>query len=221
MITSDEDGLSHQDRDPSCCTSRRALCLQIRDNVDFKSYMFNTACRRADESLDDFATWMRKLVTYYEFDRFDNEAAIRLRIIEGCHSTGFRTKVLKETYRQDKILTISRGVEMKGRGQATKHGGRKLLELRAVSDSSGTTGGGRGDSPLPDRLGWGPGDSGTRRGRERALGGSRQQSGAARADPWAGPRGGVAVQEGTAGAVGTDRLNWSDPEAPRLPTPAT
>ncbi|KAJ1167100.1 hypothetical protein NDU88_007493 [Pleurodeles waltl] len=51
--------------------------------------------------------WLRKLVTYCEFDKFDNEAAIRLHIIEGCHSTAFRTKMLKKTYTLDKILTMA------------------------------------------------------------------------------------------------------------------
>ncbi|KAJ1173521.1 hypothetical protein NDU88_005353 [Pleurodeles waltl] len=35
---------------------------------------------------------MRKLVTYCEFNKFDNEATVQLRIIEGCHSTGFRNE---------------------------------------------------------------------------------------------------------------------------------
>ncbi|KAJ1118958.1 hypothetical protein NDU88_007145 [Pleurodeles waltl] len=46
--------------------------------------------------------------SHCEFDKFDNEAAIQLRILEGCHSTGFRTKLLKETYMLDKILTMAR-----------------------------------------------------------------------------------------------------------------
>ncbi|KAJ1163917.1 hypothetical protein NDU88_004369 [Pleurodeles waltl] len=74
-----------------------------------------------------------------------------------------------------------------GRSQATKHGGRELLELRAAFGLSGITGGNRGDSPLPDRLGWGLGDSVTRRSREQALGDHGCQSEAAAV--WAGPVG--------------------------------
>ncbi|KAJ1108497.1 hypothetical protein NDU88_005873 [Pleurodeles waltl] len=43
-----------------------------------------------------------------EFDKSDNEAAIRLRIMKGCQSTWFRTKILKESYTLDKILTMAR-----------------------------------------------------------------------------------------------------------------
>ncbi|KAJ1159745.1 hypothetical protein NDU88_000250 [Pleurodeles waltl] len=42
--------------------------------------------------------------SHCEFDKFYKEAAI----IEGCHSTGFCMKILKETYMLDKILTIAR-----------------------------------------------------------------------------------------------------------------
>ncbi|KAJ1116162.1 hypothetical protein NDU88_004381 [Pleurodeles waltl] len=70
------------------------------------NYTFNIVCKRADESLNDFVTRLCKLVTYCKFDRFDNEEAMRLRILKGCHSTGFHMKILKETYTLDKILTM-------------------------------------------------------------------------------------------------------------------
>ncbi|KAJ1102932.1 hypothetical protein NDU88_000371 [Pleurodeles waltl] len=84
--------------------------------VDFERYTFTTACQQAHESLDDFATQLCKLVAFCEFDTFDNEAAIRLRTIEGCHSTAFCTKVLKETSTLDKILTMARS-----EARATSH----------------------------------------------------------------------------------------------------
>ncbi|KAJ1123874.1 hypothetical protein NDU88_002341 [Pleurodeles waltl] len=77
-------------------------------NVDYEQYMFNIAGQRAEETLDDFAIRLWNPKTYCEFDKFSNEEAIRLRIIEGCYSTGFRTKILKETYTLEKILSIAR-----------------------------------------------------------------------------------------------------------------
>ncbi|KAJ1176196.1 hypothetical protein NDU88_001479 [Pleurodeles waltl] len=50
--------------------------FDLQQNVDFERYTFSTACQRTDESLNDFAIRLRKLVTYCEFDKFDNEAAI-------------------------------------------------------------------------------------------------------------------------------------------------
>lgn len=77
-------------------------------NIDFERYTFSTAYQETEESLDDFATRLRKLVTYCEFDKFDNEQAIRLRIIEGCQSVEFRTRVLKEPTTLEQILTMAR-----------------------------------------------------------------------------------------------------------------
>ncbi|KAJ1118557.1 hypothetical protein NDU88_006748 [Pleurodeles waltl] len=77
-------------------------------NVDYEWYMLNTACQKADESLDDFAIRLRKLVTYCEFDKCNNEQAIGLRIIEGCYSSDVLTKILKETYMLDKILAMAK-----------------------------------------------------------------------------------------------------------------
>ncbi|KAJ1160512.1 hypothetical protein NDU88_001014 [Pleurodeles waltl] len=68
--------------------------------------MFNNACQRADESLDHFATWLSKLVTYCKFDHFKNEAEIRLWITEGYHSIGFNTKYQKK-HTLNKILTMA------------------------------------------------------------------------------------------------------------------
>ncbi|KAJ1128705.1 hypothetical protein NDU88_007080 [Pleurodeles waltl] len=61
-----------------------------------------------DESLNYFVTRLHKLVTHCEFNKFDNEAATRQRIIKGCHSAGFRMKILKETYTLDNLLTMAR-----------------------------------------------------------------------------------------------------------------
>ncbi|KAJ1163018.1 hypothetical protein NDU88_003481 [Pleurodeles waltl] len=95
---------------PESITTYKGLIKCLTDSfdpqwiVDFKCYTFNAACQRADESLDNVASRLCKLVTYCEFDKFDNKTAI----IEGCHSTGFRMKILKETYTLDKILTMAR-----------------------------------------------------------------------------------------------------------------
>ncbi|KAJ1124424.1 hypothetical protein NDU88_002885 [Pleurodeles waltl] len=62
-----------------------------------------------------------------------------------------------------------------GRGQATKHGGREPLELRAAFGLSATTRGGRGGTPLPSRSGQSIEDPGARVGYEGALGGLRRQ----------------------------------------------
>ncbi|KAJ1083549.1 hypothetical protein NDU88_003707 [Pleurodeles waltl] len=78
-----------------------------QQNVDFEHYTFNTACQ-AHKLLDDFVNRPCKLVTCCEFDKFKNEAAIRLHIIGGFYSTGFYTKILKETYTLEKILTMAR-----------------------------------------------------------------------------------------------------------------
>lgn len=108
-------------------------------NVDNERYTFNMACQRADESLDDFATRLRKLVLYCEFDKFNNEEAIKLGIIEGCHSTRFRTKILKETYTLDKILAIARS-----EGRTTSHAinlenGRTRTMQQVHSKAGGST----------------------------------------------------------------------------------
>ncbi|KAJ1149360.1 hypothetical protein NDU88_002170 [Pleurodeles waltl] len=87
---------------PKSITTYKGLIKCLTDNsdpqrnYDFEHYMFNSACQRADESLDNFVTRLCKRVTYCKFDKFDNKAAFRLHIIEGCHSTGFHMKILKE-----------------------------------------------------------------------------------------------------------------------------
>ncbi|KAJ1134664.1 hypothetical protein NDU88_001115 [Pleurodeles waltl] len=43
-------------------------------NVHFECYTFNTACQWTDESVDDFATQLCKLVTYCEFDKPEDRA---------------------------------------------------------------------------------------------------------------------------------------------------
>ncbi|KAJ1163726.1 hypothetical protein NDU88_004179 [Pleurodeles waltl] len=71
-------------------------------------------------------------------------------------------------------------IEARARGQATKHGGRELLELRAAFGSSSTTRGDRGDTSLLDQPGWSLGDSRARLCHERTLGGSREEKRAMR-----------------------------------------
>ncbi|KAJ1203734.1 hypothetical protein NDU88_007515 [Pleurodeles waltl] len=99
---------------PEFITTYKGLIKCLTDkfdpqrNMDFEHYTFTTAYQQADDSLDDFAAWLSKLVTYCEFKTFDSEAAVRLCILEGCHSTAFHTKLLKEMYTLDKILTMAR-----------------------------------------------------------------------------------------------------------------
>ncbi|KAJ1134706.1 hypothetical protein NDU88_001153 [Pleurodeles waltl] len=103
-----------------------------------------------------------------------------------------------------------------GRGQATKHGECELLELRAPFGLSGISGGNRGDNPLPDRLGWGPGDSVTRRSGKLALGGpgGRAKPQLCGPDPWARPQGGSAAVRRAAEEAGADGLDRGVPGAP-------
>ncbi|KAJ1185136.1 hypothetical protein NDU88_001931 [Pleurodeles waltl] len=60
-------------------------CFDLQRNVDYERYTFNTACQRADEFLHDFAIRLRKLVTFFECDKFNNNEAIWLRITKGCY----------------------------------------------------------------------------------------------------------------------------------------
>ncbi|KAJ1140857.1 hypothetical protein NDU88_007195 [Pleurodeles waltl] len=79
-----------------------------------------------------------------------------------------------------------------GRGQATKHGGRELLELCPALGSSDITRVDWGDTSLPDGPGWSLEDSGTRVCCERTLASLRRRrcTVAARAGPvsWAARR---------------------------------
>ncbi|KAJ1159661.1 hypothetical protein NDU88_000166 [Pleurodeles waltl] len=88
-------------------------------------YIVEHSLQRADKYLNDCATRLHKLVTYCESDKFDNEDAICLRIIEECHSSGFCMKILKEIYTLDKILTMARSEV-----RATSHAIR--METRRV-----------------------------------------------------------------------------------------
>ncbi|KAJ1213876.1 hypothetical protein NDU88_001506 [Pleurodeles waltl] len=55
-----------------------------------------------------------------------------------------------------------------GRGQATEHARRELLELRAAPGSSDTIRGDQGSISLPEQPGWSLDDSEALRSRERA-----------------------------------------------------
>ncbi|KAJ1106517.1 hypothetical protein NDU88_003918 [Pleurodeles waltl] len=63
-----------------------------------------------------------------------------------------------------------------GCGQATEHGGRELLELRAAPGSSNTIRGDQESISLPEQPGWSLDDSEAHRSRERALGGVPRRS---------------------------------------------
>ncbi|KAJ1096147.1 hypothetical protein NDU88_001291 [Pleurodeles waltl] len=79
-----------------------------------------------------------------------------------------RVGVNQLPYQEDGLLQNA------GRGQATKHGGRKPLELRAASVIFASTRGEWGGTPLPSGSDWSLEDSEVRKSRECAPSGLRQ-----------------------------------------------
>ncbi|KAJ1155986.1 hypothetical protein NDU88_008711 [Pleurodeles waltl] len=83
---------------------------QVRsiEEFDYEWYTFNTACQGPDESLDDFATRLQKLVAYCEFAKFNNKESNRITYHQRELLHGIEKKILKETYTLNKILTMAR-----------------------------------------------------------------------------------------------------------------
>ena len=55
-----------------------------KKNIDYEIFQFRQAVQLKDETVDQFATRLRKLATYCEFTELDRE--LKSAIIPNCHS---------------------------------------------------------------------------------------------------------------------------------------
>ena len=81
-----------------------------KKNVDYEIFQFRQAVQKAGETVDQFATRLRKLAAHCEFS--DLERELKSAIIQNCHSKRLRRLALREeALTLDGLLTKARALE--------------------------------------------------------------------------------------------------------------
>ena len=81
-----------------------------KKNVDYEIYVFRQEKQRVGETLDQYATRLRKLANTCEFDNLDRE--LKSQITLGCLSSRLRRRALRESALSlDQLLTLGRTME--------------------------------------------------------------------------------------------------------------
>ena len=88
-----------------------------KKNIDYENFQFRQAVQLKDETVDQFATQLRKLAAYCEFTELDRE--LKSAIIQNCHSKRLRRFALREkALTLEDLLSKARSLEV-SESQAT------------------------------------------------------------------------------------------------------
>ena len=80
-----------------------------KKNVDFEIFKFRTAAQQTNETIDQYATRLRRLAQTCEFPDVDRE--LKSTIIQNCVSKRLRRLALREDYTLDTLLAKARSIE--------------------------------------------------------------------------------------------------------------
>ena len=86
-------------------------CFSPKKNVDYEVFQFRQAVQKPGETVNQFATWLRKLAAHCEF--FDLERELKWGIIQNWHSKRlWRFALREEALTLDGLLTKARELEL-------------------------------------------------------------------------------------------------------------
>ena len=89
-----------------------------KKNIEFEIHKFRQAKQEQSETIDTFQTRLRQLSINCEFASVDNE--IKSKITQGCFSTRFWRRALREEMGLDKLLASARALSEKQASEIEK-----------------------------------------------------------------------------------------------------
>ena len=105
----------------------------VKKNVPYERSIFHSAKQKPNESIEQFVTTLRKLSLYCEYGAMTEEH-IRDQVIDGCHSSKFRKKLLIETG-----LTLAKVIQLGKITEAANHQSEQMESSKSDSATGGET----------------------------------------------------------------------------------